>query len=158
MQEKLSWPEQVPTCISVVYALGIVSQHGLSWFLGQGQGHRGQNINLMGDMLYSVWDSISPLQASIGSTQGGVAMLVDNTITELTLINSEFLIMFIYDNLIDTPFPSSFSFSSHLPSLPFSSLLSFTPPFPLAPLPFISSFTLSSTSLPFQVILVTLAR
>ena len=59
----------------------------------------------MGDMLYSVWDSISPLQASIGSTQGGVAMLVDNTITGLTLINSEFLIMFIYDNLIDTPLP-----------------------------------------------------
>ena len=115
-------------------ALGIVSQHGLSWFLGQGQGHRGQNINLNGRYVISVWGSISPLQASIGSTQGGVAMLVDNTITGLTLINSEFLIMFIYDNLIDTP-------------LPFSSLLSFTPPFPLAPLPFISSSTLSSTSL-----------
>jgi len=49
-----------------------------------------KTLILLGVILYSVWGSIPPLQASIGSTQGGVAMLVDSTITGLTLINSEF--------------------------------------------------------------------
>ena len=45
-------------------------------------------INLTGRYAIGCVGSILPLQASIGSTQGGVAMLVDNTITGLTLINT----------------------------------------------------------------------